>query len=53
MEVIDCDLDNICFNIPKAELHVHIEGCLEADLMKTIAERNNSLTKDEISKINI
>ena len=26
--------------IPKAELHVHIEGTIEADLLLTIADRN-------------
>ena len=28
-------------SIPKAELHVHIEGTLEPELMFKIAERNN------------
>lgn len=27
--------------MPKAELHVHIEGCLEPDLVLKLAERNN------------
>lgn len=27
--------------LPKAELHVHIEGCLEPDLVLKLAERNN------------
>ena len=27
--------------LPKAELHVHIEGCLEPELVFKLAERNN------------
>ena len=27
--------------MPKAELHVHIEGCLEPDMVLQLAERNN------------
>lgn len=27
--------------MPKAELHVHIEGCLEPDFVLKLAERNN------------
>lgn len=28
-------------NLPKAELHLHIEGTLEPDLLFKIAKRNN------------
>lgn len=35
------DLITYIKNIPKAELHVHIEGTLEPDLLFTLAERNN------------
>ena len=34
------DLDAFIRGIPKAELHVHLEGCLEAELMFDLAARN-------------
>ena len=34
------DLDAFIRGIPKAELHVHLEGCLEAELMFELAVRN-------------
>lgn len=35
------DLITYIENIPKAELHVHIEGTLEAELLFELADRNN------------
>ncbi len=35
------DLKNIIQGIPKAELHIHIEGSFEPELMFEIANRNN------------
>ncbi|MFJ6699929.1 hypothetical protein ACIQM4_28255 [Streptomyces sp. NPDC091272] len=30
-----------CRKLPKAELHVHLEGCLEPELLMTLARRND------------
>lgn len=34
------DLEKICMHIPKAEMHIHIEGSFEPELMLEIAKRN-------------
>ncbi len=46
------DLLKIIQGIPKAELHMHIEGSLEPDLMFEIANRNNiALAYDSIESL--
>src|SRR5690606_22091233 len=37
---IDPTLDRLILTVPKAELHVHIEGTLEPDMMFELARRN-------------
>ena len=39
------NLQNIIEKIPKAELHLHIEGTFEPELMFEIARRNNIVTR--------
>jgi hypothetical protein len=34
-------VNDFALDIPKAELHVHIEGTLEPDLMMALAQRND------------
>ncbi|MAB86723.1 MAG: adenosine deaminase [Rhodobacteraceae bacterium] len=40
METRMIDMEQAICALPKAELHVHIEGTIEADLLLTIADRN-------------
>jgi adenosine deaminase len=39
---MDATLRNILQNMPKAELHIHIEGSLEPELIFALAERNKT-----------
>ena len=38
---MDSELKSFIEGLPKVELHLHIEGSLEPELMFKIAERNN------------
>jgi adenosine deaminase len=35
------DMKSFIAGMPKAELHVHLEGCLTPRLVRTLAQRNN------------
>ena len=41
-------LRNYILGIPKAELHVHIEGTLEPELMFALAERNGITLEGDV-----
>ena len=44
--------DQLIEHLPKAELHVHIEGTLEPEMMLALAQRNNvELPYDTVEEI--
>ena len=48
--MIDAELERFINEIPKAELHVHIEGTFEPELMFEIAKRNELPTRFSSAK---
>ncbi|KAF7846167.1 hypothetical protein BT93_L5038 [Corymbia citriodora subsp. variegata] len=44
------DLEGFIQGLPKAELHVHLEGCLTPDLAARLAKRNNMNLPESVSK---
>ena len=49
---MDSELKSFIEGLPKVELHLHIEGSLEPELMFKIAERNNlALEYDSVESL--
>lgn len=46
----DRDLKAFIEGLPKAELHVHLEGCLTPQLAAKLAERNNMTLPESVTK---
>lgn len=44
------DMETFIHHLPKAELHVHLEGCLTPGLAQTLADRNNMPLPDSVRK---
>jgi adenosine deaminase len=50
LNLINTEQD-LCYQIPKAELHIHIEGTFEPELIYEIAKRNSINLKESIEEL--
>lgn len=41
MRTVDPSISDLIRRLPKAELHIHVEGTIEPELMWALAQRNN------------
>ncbi len=46
-------MTQICYELPKAELHVHLEGTLEMDMIQTLAKKYNVEIPSSVTKLTV
>jgi adenine deaminase len=51
--MVECDnfIKHICYGIPKAELHIHIEGTFEPELVIQLAKKNGNTKFNDIDEL--